>query len=492
MSNWKSFNIAMPDELIPLYDFLQSELNYFLSNCKPELREVNLNQHHGGAITEIARLFSDRISTWEINNKAWHARIVCENIRRELESKKEHQQIFTILENHNFQIDEALREDLVSQRLYPTNALLRNMTQSRQFPEIPDSAVFNLDYTQSVQQFFRMGQNGLCHIKIGKTKWIDYQIVLPHSLNGHLTGVIAKPRFIKRKRDGRYIGICSYEYEPYENNGENILGVDLGKLKVYSAVVISEDENSKEFIHSKKLEVQNQKLKRLQKEREALYKKKRAYEQLGIADEPKSQRVIKNYFDVRSKISKITSSQAKMVAHEVVSLAYEKHCKEIHLENLSWLGSIGGKWTFSEIETAIVNKAKEYSIKVVKVSCKDTSKTHPVTGEVAKPQNRTLKFSNGEELDRDFCAAINIALRQKKQKPKKLKKITNKTTVRNKSKKSKKEIKELIAQLKRAVSIVAVLPNVVKRKVNPLTVCPEKVLSQKISSCVPRYRLLQF
>ena len=286
MSNWKSFNIAMPDELIPLYDFLQSELNYFLSNCKPELREVNLNQHHGGAITEIARLFSDRISTWEINNKAWHARIVCENIRRELESKKEHQQIFTILENHNFQIDEALREDLVSQRLYPTNALLRNMTQSRQFPEIPDSAVFNLDYTQSVQQFFRMGQNGLCHIKVGKTKWIDYQIVLPPSLNGHLTGVIAKPRFIKRKRDGRYIGICSYEYEPYENNGENILGVDLGKLKVYSAVVVSEGENSKEFIHSKKLEAQNQKLKRLQKEREALYKKKCAYEQLGIADEP--------------------------------------------------------------------------------------------------------------------------------------------------------------------------------------------------------------
>ena len=92
----------------------------------------------------------------------------------------------------------------------------------------------------------------------------------------------------------------------------------------------------------------------------------------------------------------------------------------------------------------------------------------------------------------DFCASINIALRQKKQKPKKLKKITNKTTVRNKPKKSKKEIKELIAQLKRTAQIVAALPNVVKGEINPLTVCPEKVLSQKISSCVPRYQLLQF
>lgn len=490
-NNWKSFNINMPEELIPIYDFLQDELNYVLKNYKPVLNKINLNQHRGNVVTEIAKLFAGRISTWTINNPAWYARIVSENIRRELESKKDRKQVFTILEQHNFQIDNSLRQDLADHKLFPTNALLKNMVRSGKFPEIPDSAVLNLDYSQSEKQFFRMEQNGLCHFKVGKKKWIDLQITLPVSLNGHLTGVISKPCFIKRKRDGKYIGKCSYECQPLPAEGEGVLGVDLGKIKLYSAVAIDEERNSKEFIHSKRLEVQNQKLKRLQSEKEILFHKKEAYEQLNISEQLKPQRVIKNYFDVRSKISRVTSSQAKLIAYEVVSLAREKHCKEIHLENLSWLGSFGGKWTFSEIEKAIQDKARDFSIKVVKVSCKDSSKTHPITGEIIQPQNRTLKFSRGENLDRDFCAALNIGLRQKNKKPKTLKKISNQVTVRNKPKKSKKEIKELIKQVKGAVSIVAVLPNVVKGSISPLTVCPVKVLSQKVSF-VPCYKLLQF
>ena len=491
-NNWKSFNIDMPEELIPIYDFLQLELNYILKNYKSELNKVNLNQHKGNVITEIAKIFAERISIWKINNPAWHARIVSENIRRELESKKERQLIYPILEKHNFQNDNSLRQDLADHKLFPTYGLVNNMIRSRKFPEIPNTAIFNLDYSQSEKQFFRMEQNGLCHFKVGKKKWIDLQITLPVSLNGHLTGVISKPCFIKRKRDGRYIGKCSYEYQPLPVKGNNVLGVDLGKIKLYSAVAIDEEgNNSKEFIHSKKLEVQNQKLHRLCNERDLLFRKKDAYEQLGISEQLKPQRVIKNYFDVRSKISRIAHTQAQMVAHEVTSLAREKHCKEIHLENLSWLGSLGGKWTFSEIEKAIQDKARDFSIKVVKVSCKDSSKTHPITGEIVQPQNRTLKFSRGENLDRDFCAALNIGLRQKNKKPKTLKKISNQTTVRNKPKKSKKEIKELIKQIKGTVPVVAVLPNVVKGEVNSLTVWSVKVLSQKVSF-VPRYKLLQF
>ena len=76
MSHWKSFNIAMPDELIPIYDFLQLKLNYFLTNYKSELRKVNLDQHRGGVVNGLAKLFSSDVKTWEINNKAWHAMIV--------------------------------------------------------------------------------------------------------------------------------------------------------------------------------------------------------------------------------------------------------------------------------------------------------------------------------------------------------------------------------------------------------------------------------
>ena len=491
-NNWKSFNIDMPKELIPIYDFLQSELNYILANYKIELNKVNLNQHRGNVVREIAKLISYRYKTWKINNPAWYARIVSENIRRELESKKERQLTYSTLEKHGFQNGSSLRQDLTDHKLFPTNGLLKNIIRSHKPPEIPDSAVLNLDYSQSEKQFFRMEQNGLCRIKVGKTEWIDYQIVLPSSLNGHLTGVISKPRFIKRKRDGRYIGKCSYEYQPLPAKGNNVLGVDLGKIKLYSAVAIDEEgNNSKEFIHSKKLEIQNQKLKRLQNEKTILFHKKDTYEQLGISEQLKPQRVIKNYFDVRSKISRITHTQAQMIAHEITSLARERYCKEIHLENLSWVGSKAGKWTFSEVEKAIQDKARDFSIKIVKVNCKDSSKTHPITGEIVQPQNRILKFSRGENLDRDFCAALNIGLRQKNKKPKTLKKISNQTTVRNKPKKSKKEIKELIKQIKGTVPVVTALPNVVKGEVNPLAVWPVKVLSQKVSF-VPRYKLLQF
>ena len=491
-NNWKSFNINMPKELIPIYDFLQVELNYILTNYKSELNKINLNQHRGKIVNELAKLISHRYKTWKINNPAWYARIVCENIRRELESKKDRQRIFKILEKHDFKKDDSLRQDLANYKLFPTYGLLNNMIRSHRSPEIPDSAGFILDFSQSEKQFFRMEQNGLCHIKVGKKEWIDYQIVLPTSLNGHLTDVIAKPCFIKRKRDGRYIGKCSYEYQPLPVEGGGVLGVDLGKIKLYSAVAIDEEgNNSKEFIHSKKLEVQNQKLKRLQGEKTILFHKKNAYEQLGISEQLKPQRVIKNYLAIRSKISRITGSQAQMIAHEVISLAREQHCKEIHLENLSWVGSKAGKWTFSEIEKAIQDKAQEFSIKVVKVSCKDSSKTHPITGEVVEPQNRTLKFSRGENLDRDFCAALNIGLRQKNKKSKTLKKISNQTTIRNKPKKSKKEIKELIQKIKGTVPVVAVLPNVVKGSVSSLAVWPAKVLSQKVSF-VPCYKLLQF
>ena len=55
-NNWKSFNIDMPKELIPIYDFLQLELNYILTNYKSELNKVNLNQHKGNVAVSYTHL----------------------------------------------------------------------------------------------------------------------------------------------------------------------------------------------------------------------------------------------------------------------------------------------------------------------------------------------------------------------------------------------------------------------------------------------------
>ena len=108
-----------------------------------------------------------------------------------------------------------------------------------------------------------------------------------------------------------------------------------------------------------------------------------------------------------------------------MKLALEKKCKTIHIEDLSWLNSQGGKWNHSQIHSKIIEKASMYGIKVERVSAFNTSKEHPITKEVGVIQDRTVKFTTGE-IDRDLLAAINIALRSiniklKKSLPKKAK-----------------------------------------------------------------------
>ena len=52
---WKSFNINMPLELIPIYDFLQNELNFILSNDKTRaiLDKIELLNLQLGKLIEI-------------------------------------------------------------------------------------------------------------------------------------------------------------------------------------------------------------------------------------------------------------------------------------------------------------------------------------------------------------------------------------------------------------------------------------------------------
>ena len=99
-TNWLSFNIKFPSELIPLYDFLQNELNFILSDDKyrKDLLNINYSQHKGNVWRDMRDLFRCRISAWPIKNKTWYSYILFENIRREVQSKVENVIIFKELE----------------------------------------------------------------------------------------------------------------------------------------------------------------------------------------------------------------------------------------------------------------------------------------------------------------------------------------------------------------------------------------------------------
>ncbi len=459
---WKSFNINMPSELIPIYDFLQNELNFILSNDETRvlLDKIDLSKLRGDVWRDMRDSLKFRIKDWPLHNKTWHSYILFENIRREIKSKQEAIIIWNELVKNDFNINEELFDSLHKLNIYPTRSRISNIKRSNSVPELARNAIFSLDYTVSSSQFFRMKTNNICEIKIGKKDWIEYEIIFPSSIDERFTGVISKPRFIKRKRDGKYIGICSYIYEVGDYELEDkILGVDIGKIKLFSSVVMDKKGNfSEELINPKYSQETEYKINRLYENKQILYNKMKSYEDLRLTSLPKYE-IWKNlYSNITNKITNTKDYQAKLLSSEIVKLALEQKCKTIHIEDLSWLNSQGGKWNHSQIHSKIIEKASMYGIEVKKVSAFNTSKEHPITKEVGIIQDRTVKFTTGK-IDRDLLASINIALRStniklKKSLPKKAK------TKRVKTKSNKKEIKEKVNKLKGNGQIVSFLTNV--------------------------------
>ena len=164
------------------------------------------------------------------------------------------------------------------------------------------------------------------------------------------------------------------------------------------------------------------------------------------------------YSNITNKITNTKDYQAKLLSSEIVKLALEQKCKTIHIEDLSWLNSKGGKWNHSQIHSKIIEKASMYGIKVKRVSAFNTSKEHPITKEIGVVKDRIVEFTTGK-IDRDLLAAINIAIRSTNIK---LKKSLSKRvkTKRIKSKSNKKEIKEKVNKIKGNGQIVSFLTNV--------------------------------
>ena len=475
-TNWKSFNIRMPNELIPIYDFLQDELNFILSNNETRaiLNKIDLSQHRGNVWRELRDNLKWRIKDWTIHNKTWHSYILFENIRRELQSKQEAISIWNELVENNFNIDENLFDTLHKLKIYPTRSRIYNIKRGDKILELSYGATLNLDYTISEKQIFKMKSSNICQIKINKKDWIDYEIIFPSSIDSRFTGRIAKPRFIKRKRDNQYIGICSYEYEIGDYNLEDkILGVDIGKIKLFSSVVMNKDGTfSDEYINTKRSQKIEDKINRLYENKQILFNKIKAYDDLGLTDKSKYNTWKFLYTNISNKITNSKDYQSKLISNEIVQLALQNKCKTIHIENLSCLNSQGGKWNHSQIHSKIIEKVSMYGIKVKKVSAYNSSKEHPITKEIGTVKDRIVEFTTGV-IDRDLLASINLAIRSTNIKIKKSLPVKVKTK-RVRTKSNKKEIKEKVDKLKENTQIVVFLTNVlnstikVELRVHPL------------------------
>ena len=425
---YRTFLISMPQELVPIYDFVQKKLNQFLSDSafRSKLLALDFSKHRGNVWRDIRDIVGkEELTSWkeEIPNPVWYFYMLCDNLLRIVKSKDDAIVCFNALKDNENKINQCLFEFLNDQGIYPTVGFLRNLKRSDEPPTIAKKATFVMDYSISAEQNCQRIADNIFGFNYKSWKYLTYEVVIPLSVRKNLTGKIAKPRFIKRKSDGRYVGHCSYHIGTQTIKGQNILGVDLGKKKLFSSVVLySDGDYSNEIINSRLSHRIDKKLKRKLKDLEHLLEKNRNLENLINGDvnlfnshlEEIRQDRVNQILELRENISHTKRYLAKLLASEVISIAKENDCKEIHLENLSWLESKGGRWNHAEVQDFISEFAELEGIRVIKIYAKYTSSAHPVAGELGKKRNRNIQFQNGDAIDRDLLASINIAKRNKR------------------------------------------------------------------------------
>ena len=439
------------DLLIPLYNILQGELNRILSTPTyvDALSKIDFKYRgengkeqtklNGMLWKEIHEIIGDSLK--DKVPDAWYIRILYHNIISLLKSRKEQIKIYEILKSNQYKINNTLRDKLAQEKLYPTKAYLETLTNAKDIPVLPKRKTFILDFSVSDKQMFRVGKNTNAYeIKIYNkqevkdknldTRWISFEMYLPTYIRESFTGETANPQFYWDRNKDEFVCAIPCKIKQIPNEYENIMGVDLGKVKTYSATVVRKDGSiSDEYIPT--LELQNlvDKLNRINQHINSVYEKKQRSYQYGIITERQDRREL-DYKRSRNKRTKLQFSIARLVAVEIVNIAIKEQCKEIHLENLSWVKSSGGKWNFAQVQACIEEVAELFSIQVLKVNANNSSKTNPVTLEVGTVSNRDVTFKTGEKVDRDQLASLNLALREpKKTKQRKIKNLNNRDSV---------------------------------------------------------------
>lgn len=448
---FRMYKTKGPDLLLPLYNILQGELNRILSNStyvnSLSKIEFKYKDEDGEERSKLNGMLWDEIdgiigdSLRDKGLYVWYIRILYHNIISLLKSRQEQIKIYEILKSNQYKIDSTLRDKLSQEKLYPTNAYLEILANSKDMPVLPKRKTFILDFSVSDKQMFRIGKNSnVYEIKIYNQKevkdnnletgWISFEMYLPTYIREGFTGKTAKPQFYWDHNKEEFVCAIPCEIKKIPNEYENIMGVDLGKIKVYSATVVREDGTiSDEYVPTEELQNLVDKLNRMNNHINSVYEKKKRSSKYGNFTDRQKRREL-DYKRSRNKRTKLQFAIARLVAVEVVNIAIQEQCKEIHLENLSWVKSSGGKWNFAQVQTCIEEVSELFSIKVVKVSAKNSSKTNPVTLEIGTVSNRDVTFKNGQKVDRDQLAGLNLALREpKKVKQRKIKTLNVRASV---------------------------------------------------------------
>lgn len=382
---------------------------------------------------EVTRLVGKPYKTWNLKGaKSRYWRMLISHIYQQYSSRYQRKQIIQVIKNGNYtEPCSDLRQDLTSQKLYPKDTELINVFKFLEKGKEQEFTITQvpLDYTTGDDSNVYQEINSdkvIARFSLDRNQWFEIIYQIPSSIDQVITK-ITKPSFYFNDNDELILKYAVETVVPV-SQGENILGVDLGKIKKFSAASLSQNGvYSRELLPGKELEHNSLKEKNLLRNKESNYaKKERIASLLKDQETPDNTLVSKyevldnEYHSIRGKLSRVKEHSSWLTARDTTSHAVSEECSRIHLEKLSWVSSDDnqGKWDYAVTQERIKHKSGKFGITTEHVNAAYTSWEYPEPYDenpaplaVYDEKTRELVNVNGDRIDKDYAGAIAVAAR---------------------------------------------------------------------------------
>ena len=404
----------------------------------------------------LSSLTKPDYKNWNIKgNKSRLWRMVSSHTYQQYASRYNKKQIINIIKDNNITgINDELWDKIKENKIKTNTNELVNIFKflKKNKEQCFKITPVDLDYTTGDSNVKQELKHNIVHAQVqcDNKEMFDIYYQLPTHLNINNIVKVSKP-VIKYDEDTDTVKLrYSVFIEVIDSDGDNILGVDLGKIKPFTAASINpQGEYSQELTYSKEVKQLNNKLSRVNTIIDSIYNKKKHLESLLFNNDKDLDTYYKwvvlneEYYNVRTKRTRLKEHLSWLIARDTTTHAVKENCNIIKLEDLSWVGDNSGKWDQSLTQSRIEHRANNNGVKIVKVDAYGTSWEYPEEYDVNPApkshydsKTRELVNDSGDRLDKDYTASIAIAARIGKKKARKnnknrKKKIKNATRVRS-------------------------------------------------------------
>ena len=506
-----AYKINFPDNLKETYEFLQSELDRVLSDDKmrKQISSIDSKLHPGKYWRDLRNLIGKETQyKWKKDGRfpspSWYFCAFAEQIRQIHAFQREQIALYDALQKFGNYNTVKFYQYCIDNSIPFSKAKVQNLKQCKTAPDLPRNARFVLDFAFINTQAAKM-DNLIFNYAIldenKKTTWCELPIIFHRSSKYQLSNRVSKPRFSKDS-DGNYYGVVTFDFEENQTHGQNIGAIDLGQIHAYTfGYINSNGTMGKDFYTPSKLtERLSKKLNHLKNEREILIKKNQFVDELFLSANYIPENVIQKWIERRGHIEGITKKITRIkdainseISVEIIELCKRHNCSSLFMEDLSWLGSIGGKWDHSEQQSAISQACSQESIAVYKVNAKNTSTAHPLTGEIGRPIGRDIIWSTGDIMDRDIISTMNQVQREGKRKIKsgRFSKTEKKSgiklvSLRNKNKPTPKRVKRKNSRRRENLKLLESMRNKNLLRASQMVVVLPRISEFATWSCVEK------